>query len=393
MSVSPGDAPLGWRTWQKPCEDQALLFCDPYGAGNNVAPGQRVRLVLDMLDDVRRRYRVAPDQTYLAGLGGGGRAACVIAFALPEFFGGVIVSGEGAPLNELLYLRLRARDRLSVVVIAAGKDHALTPYFDETGVRCKLWTAPNLASEGPPAAVLADTYAWLAGDVDRRRAEARARPGLAAPDEAYTNLQQATLAVEAAKADLARPEHLGRGAALLEGVVARWGRTEPADAARTLLQDLRADPRKQALWEDEATDEERRSQAARAGLAERLGDVRGALQIWDALAAHPETAEGKKAIEEGKRLRAARAATPYLGVSLDSEMMVKAVAPRGPAALAGVKVGDRLVKLGTVVPATTDDLRTALQALQPGDRVPLDVERDGRPLTLSVTVGAQPAKE
>ncbi len=35
--LSPGDAPLGWRAWQKVCEDNDLFFCCAYGAGNNVA--------------------------------------------------------------------------------------------------------------------------------------------------------------------------------------------------------------------------------------------------------------------------------------------------------------------------------------------------------------------
>ncbi|HKI38256.1 MAG TPA: hypothetical protein VKA46_40755 [Gemmataceae bacterium] len=87
--ISPGDGPLGWRSWQKPCERAGALFCAPYAAGNGCPAGQRVRIVLDMLDDVRRHYRIDPDQTYLTGFSGGGRMACTIAFALPEYFGGV----------------------------------------------------------------------------------------------------------------------------------------------------------------------------------------------------------------------------------------------------------------------------------------------------------------
>src|SRR5207253_8626226 len=53
--VSPGDDPLGWRMWQKVCQEHSILFCAAYGAGNNQPAGVRVRIVLDMLDDVRRR--------------------------------------------------------------------------------------------------------------------------------------------------------------------------------------------------------------------------------------------------------------------------------------------------------------------------------------------------
>src|SRR5579871_85802 len=86
--LSPGDDPLGWRYCQKLCEDKDVFFCAAYGAGNNTPPGQRVRLILDVLDDVRRRFAIDPDRTYLAGFSGGGRLACTIAFAMPEYCGG-----------------------------------------------------------------------------------------------------------------------------------------------------------------------------------------------------------------------------------------------------------------------------------------------------------------
>ncbi len=173
LIASPGDEPLGWRSWQKTCEDQGVIFCAPYGVGNNVAAGRRVRILLDALDDVRRRYHVDPDRTYLVGFGGGGRPACAVAFALSEFFGGVIVADEGISLNGLEYLRWRARDRLSVALIAPGKDHPLGPYFDDMGVRCKVWPDAKPSADGPASAQLAEVYGWLAADVDRRRTEAR----------------------------------------------------------------------------------------------------------------------------------------------------------------------------------------------------------------------------
>ena len=274
LFAAPGDDPRGWPSWQKTCEDQGVIFCAPYAAGDGVAPGQRVRILLDALDDVRRRYRVDPDQTYLVGFGGGGRLACAVAFALPEFFGGVVVAGDGTPLNGLEYLRRQVRDRISVALVGSAKDPPLSPYFEGMGVRCKVWTDAKAGAEGPPAAALAEAYGWLTADLDRRRAEARAHPGLAAPDDAYTNLQQATLTVDAARAELAQPDGAYRAAILLEGVEARWGRTQPADAARALMLDLRR-PGQRKKWEDERDAEERRALPAQSRLSERLGDLRG----------------------------------------------------------------------------------------------------------------------
>ncbi len=120
--VSPGDDPMGWRAWRKPCEDADWFFAAPYGVGNSCPPGQRVRAILDVLDDVRARYRIDPDRTYLAGFSGGADPACRIAFALPDQFGGVIaLSGDG-PLPALDHLRRRMGERLSVALIRGSDD-------------------------------------------------------------------------------------------------------------------------------------------------------------------------------------------------------------------------------------------------------------------------------
>ena len=52
------------------------------GAGNNVPPPQRVRIVLDCLDELRRNVPIDPDRTYISGFSGGARIACGIGFAL-----------------------------------------------------------------------------------------------------------------------------------------------------------------------------------------------------------------------------------------------------------------------------------------------------------------------
>src|SRR6266480_1716891 len=79
----------------------------PYGAGNSTPAGQRARIILDVLDDVRRQYAIDPDLTYLTGFSGGGRMACAIGFALPEYFGGVIPLCGTNTIGAPTYLRHR----------------------------------------------------------------------------------------------------------------------------------------------------------------------------------------------------------------------------------------------------------------------------------------------
>src|SRR5689334_22260849 len=58
--ISPGDGPTGLSSWQAVCQKEGAYFCSPYQAGNSVPAGQRTRVILDMLDDVRRKFDIDP---------------------------------------------------------------------------------------------------------------------------------------------------------------------------------------------------------------------------------------------------------------------------------------------------------------------------------------------
>jgi S1-C subfamily serine protease len=91
---------------------------------------------------------------------------------------------------------------------------------------------------------------------------------------------------------------------------------------------------------------------------------------------------------------------------VDHGALVEQLAPNGPAASAGLKAGSsrevtfqvaRYKLGGDIVTALDgrpirrdDDLSLAIAALSPGDRVTLQVWRDGAPRTLTVTLGRRP---
>jgi serine protease Do len=89
---------------------------------------------------------------------------------------------------------------------------------------------------------------------------------------------------------------------------------------------------------------------------------------------------------------------PYLGISAAdagsqsgstggvSGVYVAAVDPNGGSAKAGVQKGDIITALGDKSIKSTTDLVTALKALHAGDTVKVTINRDGRTLTLSVTL-------
>jgi dienelactone hydrolase len=395
--ISPGDDPLGWRFWQKPCEDSGALFCAAYGAGNNCPPGQRIRIVLDVLDDVRRHYRVDPDQTYLAGFSGGGRMACTIAFALPEYFGGVVPICGTNPLNDLAYLRHRARDRLSVAFVTGADDFNrgenedyMAPFFQALGIRSQLWVVPKLGHGVPGPAVLSEVYGWLAEDLKRRREEGKAHLGLTvAPDEVPTPLRQATRQVAVAQDELRQPERTWEAIALLQGVVQRWGKTEAGERAQQLLDEILADPKQAARVAEQGGLEERRLLAAQAEALERWGDLPRARQAWRLLLKeHPGSPEGRTAATALRRLER----TPYLGVVFGGPALkADQVDPKGPAGVAGLQAGDVVLQFDGTRVASLPELRRLLGTHEAGDKVPIEVKRGDKTVTLTVELGALPA--
>jgi hypothetical protein len=288
------------------------------------------------------------------------------------------------------YLLHRAQDRLSVAVVAGEEDpvrreavEALAPYLTEIGVRTRAWTVARLGRELPPPETLAEVYRWLNEDVKRRRDEAKARPGLAVSGkEAPAEARRADRMVETAEAEL-EAGRLWRGAALLEGVSTRHAATSAANRAEVLLKELKDDPRKRKALAAERGAEERRVRSAEARRLERTGDLAGALRAWEAMGDDDEV----------KRLTPLAARAPYLGLRLEGDsIVVGAVRPDGPAARAGVRAGDRLRTLGGVRVASAADVVGATAKLHAGERVAVEVERDGKTVELNLEVGSPPAK-
>jgi serine protease Do len=70
-------------------------------------------------------------------------------------------------------------------------------------------------------------------------------------------------------------------------------------------------------------------------------------------------------------------------------VLVTSVDEDGPAAKAGLKAGDLIVKLGDRPIEDARDLRRALERAEPGQEVVVQVLRDGRDLELTVTLGGE----
>jgi len=100
---------------------------------------------------------------------------------------------------------------------------------------------------------------------------------------------------------------------------------------------------------------------------------------------------------------AAADGTPYFGAQLsdlDAEtaqtynlkngVMILAVRSGTPADSAGFDAGDVIVKFNGTATQTASQLNSIIAASKPGSTVTVEVNREGSPITLRVTIGAQP---
>jgi putative serine protease PepD len=83
----------------------------------------------------------------------------------------------------------------------------------------------------------------------------------------------------------------------------------------------------------------------------------------------------------------------YLGVSLppDGAARLVGVVEDSPANRAGLQSGDEVTKVDGNEIETGDDLRAAIDAKKPGDKITLTIERAGDERTVQVTLGQRPA--
>jgi predicted esterase len=318
LFISAGDGPAGWGQLESVCKQQGILFASPYDAGNNTPMQRRVRIVLDVLDDVRRNHRVDPDRTYIAGFSGGGRVACAVAFALPELFGGAMPVCAGGELREESWLRHRAIERLSLAFLTGTNDfnrgeveRFRAPMFSDMGIRSKVTVVPNLGHGIPDAKTFAAAIEWLdAGAAARRKLAQRYPASRIDADKSPCRAELAKALLVEGQGRLKDRKTMFTGLMQLQGVMTRWPDLPDGDEAKRILLDY--DNRKDKPWEADDIAEQRKFLFARAKaldayasgdlpdqyIKQRPDMAKAALELWETLL---QDGTDKQAAAEAKR--------------------------------------------------------------------------------------------
>lgn len=263
LFISPSKQPTGLAQWKSVCEEHGLIFASPFEAGNECDTRQRVRIVLDVLDDVRRRYAIDPDRTYIGGFSGGGRIACAIAFSLPEYFGGIVPICAAGDLRDETWLKHRVQARLSVAHLTGETDfnrgeieRYRGPLLADVGVRSKVWTIDGLGHAIPGSKSLDTAYRWLEEGLKVRQTFAQEFPASRVDSQsAFTREEFAAALSAEAKQRVANPATYYSGLMQYKGIYERWPGLPVALAAIKVLR--AADEANPKTWEVEDIAEQR----------------------------------------------------------------------------------------------------------------------------------------
>lgn len=316
LFVSPGNRATGFRQWQQVFQREGIIFASPHSAGNNTPMQRRVRVVMDVLDDLRRNYNVDPDRTYIGGFSGGGRVACSIAFALPEYFGGVIPVCAGGELRQESSLRQRVIDRLSVAQLTGESDfnRGECERLHQTelagvGVRCRTWVAPRTGHAVPDASVFDEAYEWLEAGLRVRQRFAKEWPASSISD-APSRAEWAGRLLREGQQRTGKKETVYSGLMQIKTVYVRWN---DLPTARTALEILtKAEQNPNAAWMAEDIAEQRRFLIARARAVDAYGSgplpkqyqrqkdsmLKAAIQLWGQVL---QDGQDKLAVAEARR--------------------------------------------------------------------------------------------
>src|SRR5690606_20669618 len=113
-----------------------------------------------------------------------------------------------------------------------------------------------------------------------------------------------------------------------------------------------------------------------------------AMRVVDQLKAHGKVTRGRIGVQIGS---VSEDVAKAIGLENAKGAMVSNVEPSGPAAQAGVRSGDVITSFDGKQISQMSDLPRIVGGTKPGNRVPMEVWRKGKTVTLHVKVGEMPS--
>ncbi|MDJ0582650.1 HhoA/HhoB/HtrA family serine endopeptidase [Crocosphaera sp.] len=99
---------------------------------------------------------------------------------------------------------------------------------------------------------------------------------------------------------------------------------------------------------------------------------------------------GIQMVEINPEIKQRIQASSGLNINADSGILIVQVVPNSPAAASGLKSGDIIQSINQKPLRTAEGVQQAVEQVEVGSVIPVQVERDGKPLSLNVQVGVLP---
>lgn len=283
LFISPSNAPIEWKQFEPVCRSQQILFAGVRNAGNAQDPDVRVRAAVEVLGDVRRRYRVDPNRTYIAGFSGGAIVATRVAFAMPQSCGGLLCMGQRLFLPTDPTMLGRASERVSVAAICGSNEligpeveHIEQHLFASNGFRCRAFISRGSGHRMPKPETISSAVQWLEQGLKPRTKLSDTYPATRLnPSKAYDEKQWSLELVEEAERRWTNNQKLA-AVNLLEWTAKRWPKTDAASRANKKLNALKPYVADSKEIQQAKSDREKKSALAIANGYDKLANDRRA---------------------------------------------------------------------------------------------------------------------
>ena len=172
--ISPGNGGVNLRPgWDKLFAEKKLIYCSPFGAGNEQADMRRIALALDSVATISANYKTDPNRLFVSGTSGGGAMATTIGVNYAEFKaidcsrGSFPTSAQCFPYLDAGDIREVARQKKKFAWVSGPKDANYASIqlgvaaWNKAGVQSKLFEHPEQGHAAATADLMDQALTWL----------------------------------------------------------------------------------------------------------------------------------------------------------------------------------------------------------------------------------------
>ena len=164
------------KSWRPVLDRRGIIMVMADASGNETKIyDRRMPLALLAYENVKARYPVDPNRTYVGGMSGGSRTALTIALAYPDVFRGALLNAGSNPIGKESEFRLPPaelfaqfqRTRLAYVTGEKDEEHIHEDELSRASMRSwcvfdeDVWSIPKIAHIPPDGAMMIRALAML----------------------------------------------------------------------------------------------------------------------------------------------------------------------------------------------------------------------------------------